>query len=421
MKLGEKIKNLRALHNMTQDDLAKVCYVTRNAVSKWENNNGYPNIESIRLMCKYFKITIDELLNEELESNDVINITSNIIVDNQKTFKKLQYLLSGLFIICYPITQVLLREIVYYMDPTAVMAWGIVIAPFLIMLLSILSSLFIKYYHFGLLNGLIGFGLTILLDMIIDGFNSSMLLMHLVYYLCYLVMTSIVYSVKYQRIVFIPERVKGFINKFIEVKLKIKIKSEEKLRIITTLLIVTIIWFLILLINSIYEEIYDVPHYVLALALNGVPLLYIMIFSIIILLEIVLYISMKIKYKNEISKINNKFKEKSKKEKVLIILEIILPIILIILSTIKFKYIEKCNAEVCLLWIVYKYFSVFETINGFKIIPIIIYTYTLFYGLFSIKNDSKNHIKRMIFNLVLITVCFIITFVISLFIVNYYK
>mgnify|MGYP003293871352 CR=1 FL=1 len=105
-------------------------------------------------------------------------------------------------------------------------------------------------------------------------------------------------------------------------------------------------------------------------------------------------------------------KEKSKKEKTLIILEIILPIILIILSAQKFKYIEKCNAEVCLLWIVYKYFSVFETINGFKIIPIIIYTYTLFHGLFLIKNDSKNHVKRMIFNLVLITVCFIITFVI---------
>ena len=44
MNLGEKIKELRLKNNMTQDDLALKCYVTRNAVSKWENDKGYPNI-----------------------------------------------------------------------------------------------------------------------------------------------------------------------------------------------------------------------------------------------------------------------------------------------------------------------------------------------------------------------------------------
>lgn len=419
MKLGEKIKSLRALHNMTQEDLAKVCYVTRNAVSKWENDNGYPNIESIRLMCKYFKITIDELLNEELESHEVINITSNMIIDNEKTFKKLQILLSILFIIIYPLSQIILREVIYYIDPTAAMAWGLVIAPFLIMLLSILSSLFIKYYHIGLFNGLIGFVLTALVDFVINGFDSSMCLVHLVYFICYLVMTSIVYSVKYQRIVFIPENVKAFVNRFIEVKLKIKIKSEEKLRIITTLLIVTVIWFLILLINSLYEEIYDIPHYVLASALNGVPILYVMIFSIIGLFEIVLYISIKVKYKNELFPIKNAFKEKSNLEKILIIFEIILPIIFIILSTLKFKYIEKCNYEVCLLWIKYEYISIFENIKGFKIIPIIIYSYTLFHGLFLINKNSETYKRKMIFNLLLTIICFIITFIVTLLLIYY--
>ena len=65
MNLGEKIKELRLKNNMTQDDLALKCYVTRNAVSKWENDKGYPNIESIKLLCKCFNITIDELLNDE--------------------------------------------------------------------------------------------------------------------------------------------------------------------------------------------------------------------------------------------------------------------------------------------------------------------------------------------------------------------
>ena len=43
MNLGEKIKELRLKNDMTQDDLASRCYVTRNAVSKWENDKVNDN------------------------------------------------------------------------------------------------------------------------------------------------------------------------------------------------------------------------------------------------------------------------------------------------------------------------------------------------------------------------------------------
>ena len=82
MNLGEKIKELRLKNNMTQDDLASRCYVTRNAVSKWENDKGYPNIESIKLLCKCFNITIDELLSDEINNEVVKELTVEVIKDD---------------------------------------------------------------------------------------------------------------------------------------------------------------------------------------------------------------------------------------------------------------------------------------------------------------------------------------------------
>ena len=45
--LGDKIKKYRIDNNLTQEEFAAKLFVTRNAVSKWENDNGYPNSSSI--------------------------------------------------------------------------------------------------------------------------------------------------------------------------------------------------------------------------------------------------------------------------------------------------------------------------------------------------------------------------------------
>ena len=65
MKFSEKLKKLRAANNMTQDDLADKIFVTRTAISKWENDNGYPSIESLKHLAKLFGTTVDELISEE--------------------------------------------------------------------------------------------------------------------------------------------------------------------------------------------------------------------------------------------------------------------------------------------------------------------------------------------------------------------
>ena len=65
MKFAEKLKKLRMRENLTQDDLAEKIFVTRTAVSKWETGNGYPSIESLKLLAKLFGTSVDELISDE--------------------------------------------------------------------------------------------------------------------------------------------------------------------------------------------------------------------------------------------------------------------------------------------------------------------------------------------------------------------
>lgn len=65
MKFSEKLKKLRKENNLTQDELADKLFVTRTAVSKWETDNGYPSIESLKLLSNLFHTTIDELISDE--------------------------------------------------------------------------------------------------------------------------------------------------------------------------------------------------------------------------------------------------------------------------------------------------------------------------------------------------------------------
>ena len=65
MEFNEKLQQLRIGKNLTQQQLAEQLYVSRTAISKWESGKGYPNIESLKCISRFFSITIDELLSSE--------------------------------------------------------------------------------------------------------------------------------------------------------------------------------------------------------------------------------------------------------------------------------------------------------------------------------------------------------------------
>lgn len=62
MELNEKLQQLRKQKGLTQEELAESLYVSRTAISKWESGRGYPNIDSLKEIARFFGITIDELL-----------------------------------------------------------------------------------------------------------------------------------------------------------------------------------------------------------------------------------------------------------------------------------------------------------------------------------------------------------------------
>ena len=68
IKISENIKRLRKAKKITQEGLAEIFNVTPAAVSKWENNETYPDITLLFPLSHFFGVSIDELMGYEVGS-----------------------------------------------------------------------------------------------------------------------------------------------------------------------------------------------------------------------------------------------------------------------------------------------------------------------------------------------------------------
>ena len=66
MKFSEKLQTLRKENKLSQEQLADMLDVSRQAVSKWESGQTYPEMDKLLSMCKIFNCTLDELTNDEV-------------------------------------------------------------------------------------------------------------------------------------------------------------------------------------------------------------------------------------------------------------------------------------------------------------------------------------------------------------------
>jgi len=87
MEFNEKLQELRKRKGLTQEELAEALYVSRAAVSKWESGRGYPNIDSLKGMAKFFSVTVDELLS----SDELLIIAEEDTQQKQKSFRDLLF------------------------------------------------------------------------------------------------------------------------------------------------------------------------------------------------------------------------------------------------------------------------------------------------------------------------------------------
>ena len=68
IKTGRYISELRKSKGYTQEELGKLVGVSNKTVSRWENGNYMPDIETLRLLAKEFSVSIEELLDGEAKN-----------------------------------------------------------------------------------------------------------------------------------------------------------------------------------------------------------------------------------------------------------------------------------------------------------------------------------------------------------------
>lgn len=89
MEFNEKLQELRKQKGLTQEELAESLFVSRTAVSKWESGRGYPNIDSLKAIAKFYSVTVDELLS----GDQIITIAEQ---DQKQSFGHIRDLVFGL-------------------------------------------------------------------------------------------------------------------------------------------------------------------------------------------------------------------------------------------------------------------------------------------------------------------------------------
>lgn len=95
MKLSDKILELRKSKGLTQEELASICNVSRQSISKWEADVALPEMDKLLVLGKIFNVSMDVLLKDELtiKGTKEVHICGNNAIQEKK-----QELFEGMLI-----------------------------------------------------------------------------------------------------------------------------------------------------------------------------------------------------------------------------------------------------------------------------------------------------------------------------------
>ena len=81
--IGDNIKFYRKKNQLTQDDIAEACNVTRQAVSKWENGKTQPDIQTLSMLASTLEVSEEDLIYEpsDSEKKTLTKIKENTTVE----------------------------------------------------------------------------------------------------------------------------------------------------------------------------------------------------------------------------------------------------------------------------------------------------------------------------------------------------
>lgn len=95
---GTRLAELRKQAGFSQEEFAELLNVSRQSISKWENDKAYPEMTRLIFMSDYFKVSLDELMRGEAnqESEEQINGPASLELKTRGLLQELRSFLSNL-------------------------------------------------------------------------------------------------------------------------------------------------------------------------------------------------------------------------------------------------------------------------------------------------------------------------------------
>jgi len=118
MNLGENIYRLRGEKNMSQGDLADALEVSRQSVSKWENNSATPELDKLIKMSQLFDVSLDELVTRKQPAVPAAPQRKRISVRE----------MIGMFLLCCAVIIFIIFSITAYLGLEGGIYYGLLLA-----------------------------------------------------------------------------------------------------------------------------------------------------------------------------------------------------------------------------------------------------------------------------------------------------
>lgn len=95
MELSRQLRMKREKHGLSQDEVAKTIFVSRQTISNWENDRTYPDVQSLLMLSQIYDTTVDELI-----QGDIV-IMQQAIKDDSRKMRLLSYGMIGFSVLAF--------------------------------------------------------------------------------------------------------------------------------------------------------------------------------------------------------------------------------------------------------------------------------------------------------------------------------
>lgn len=75
--ISKKLKQARENKGLSQSDVSRQLNISRQSISKWENNRGYPDIDNLVRLCQIYEVSLDDLLLDKNENIETLSYKNN--------------------------------------------------------------------------------------------------------------------------------------------------------------------------------------------------------------------------------------------------------------------------------------------------------------------------------------------------------